>query len=63
MYAGKLRLFDNLVGEREEIVGQIEAKRLGDLELHDRFKPAWRLHRQVGLFLALQDADYIEPTL
>ena len=33
MCAGKLRLFDNLVREREEIVGQIEAKRLGGLEV------------------------------
>jgi len=33
MCAGKLRLFDNLVRDREEIVGQIEAKRLGGLEV------------------------------
>jgi hypothetical protein len=33
MCAGKLRLFDNLVGERNQIVGQLEAKRLGRLEV------------------------------
>jgi hypothetical protein len=50
MCAGKLRLFDNnnLVGEREEIVGQIEAKRLGGLEIDHQLELGRRLRRQAG---------------
>jgi hypothetical protein len=45
MCGGKLRLFDNFVREREEIVGQLEAKRLGGLEIDHQLELGLPLNR------------------
>ena len=45
MCAGKLRLFDDLVGEREKIIGEIEAERLRSLEVDHQLELARPLNR------------------
>src|SRR5262249_12410290 len=48
--------FNHLVGERQHLVGDLEAKRPGGLEVNHRLVLGWRLHRKVGRFLAPKDA-------
>src|SRR6516164_6951889 len=47
--------FDHLVGEREQPVGQIEAKRLSGLQVDDQLVFGRLLHRQIARLLAAQD--------
>jgi hypothetical protein len=41
-------LFDHLVGEREQLVRDADAKRLGGLHIDHEFKPDRLLDRQIG---------------
>src|SRR5262249_30563946 len=47
---------DHLVGDGEHSRRDIEAERLGGLEVYDQFELGRLLHGQVSRFLALQDA-------
>src|SRR5215467_11476287 len=49
-------LFDHLVGAREQGRGHLKAEGLRSLEVDDQFVLGWRLHRQIGRLLALEDA-------
>src|SRR5438034_626031 len=51
--------FDHLVGEREQLVWNLEAERLGRLEVDHQIVLGWLLHRQVGRLLAPEDAIHI----
>src|SRR5215510_5777766 len=46
---------DHLVGEREQPIGQIEAKRLSGLQVDDQLVFGRLLHRQIARLLAAQD--------
>src|SRR5262249_2737515 len=50
------RLFDHLVGEREQLVWNLEAERLRGLEVDRELVLGRCLYRQVGRLLALEDA-------
>src|SRR6516164_11369485 len=47
---------DHLVGERNQLVGNLDAERLGGLEVNDQLELDWRLHRQIARCFAAQDA-------
>src|SRR5438445_12309071 len=47
--------FDHLVGEREQLVGKLETKRPGGLEVDHKLVLSWCLHRKVGWLLTLED--------
>jgi len=48
--------FDHLVGEREQPVRNLEAERLGGLEIDHQLVFGRRLHRQVGRLRPPEDA-------
>ena len=49
-------LFDNFVGSREQCSRHFEAERFGGLDVEHGFVFRRSLHREVGWFLAFQDA-------
>ena len=53
--ATKGSLFDHLVGASEHRVRHGETKRLGRLQINRQIVLGWRLHRQVGRLLALEN--------
>ena len=53
-------LFDHLVGAGEQRGRHGETERFGRLEIDHQFEFSWLLHRQVGGFLALEDAIDID---
>src|SRR5262249_56213795 len=53
---GERDLFDHLVGDREQPVGNFEAERLCGLEVDRQLVLDRVLHRKVGRLLALEDA-------
>jgi hypothetical protein len=55
--------FDHLVGEREQIVGDFDAQRLGGLQVDDEFEFGRLKHRQVGGLGALENACRIYASL
>jgi hypothetical protein len=50
-----MTLFDHFVGELQEMLGNVEAKRFCGLEVDDKLKLDWRLCGECGRVLALQD--------
>ena len=50
-------LFDHLVGEGKQCWRDVEAERLGGLEIDHRFVLGGRPHREVSRLLALEDAN------
>jgi hypothetical protein len=52
-------LFDHLVGEREEIVGDFDAKRLGGFEVDYQLELGGLLNRKIGGLGAPEDLDVI----
>src|SRR6516162_2155718 len=61
--AAKVSLLDDLVGEREELVGHCEAERLGSGEVDHEIKLG-RLHdREVGRLLSLENSPGIDAAL
>src|SRR5215469_1527745 len=52
----KSRLFDHLVGAKQERVRDCQPKRLGGLEVQDQLVFRRQLHREIARLLAAQDA-------
>ena len=50
------RLFDHLVGAAEQRWRNVEAERLGGLEVDGQLEFGRRLYRQIGRLLPLEDA-------
>src|SRR6266581_3712410 len=50
------RLFDHFVGEREQVVGDREPKRLGGLEVDHQFELDRDLNGKLARLIAAQDA-------
>jgi hypothetical protein len=61
--AAILCLFDHLVGEREQVVGDLEAERLRGLEVDHRLEPGRLPHRQVGRPSALENLRGVDAVL
>src|SRR5215469_16763623 len=55
MQCSKKGLFDHLVGELQEMLGNVEPKRFCGLEVDDKLKLDWRLCGEFGRLLALQN--------
>src|SRR5262245_27978635 len=54
---------DHLVGEREQLVGDLEAERLGGLEIEHKLELGGAHHRKVGGLFALEDATGVDAGL
>src|SRR5262245_11954022 len=54
--AANATLFDNLIGAREQRRRDVDAERLGRLEIDYKLILGRHLHRQVSRLLALEDA-------
>src|SRR5256885_17078510 len=57
--AANWSLLDHLVGEGEQRLGHRKTHSLRRLEVDHQFVLGWRLHRQVGWLLALEDAVHV----
>src|SRR5215475_8739007 len=55
--------FDHLVGEREQIVGDVDAERLGSLEIDHELEFGYLHDGQVTWLLAFENATNIEANL
>ena len=53
---GDFRSLDNFIGELLEMQRHLKAECLGRLEIDDKLEIDWRLHRNLGGFLALENA-------
>ena len=63
-YAAKTAgLLDHLMGEREQLVGNIQAERLGALEVDHKLELGRLLNRQVGWLSAFEDSSSEYPGL
>ena len=49
-------LFDHLVGDREQPIGDLYVQRFGGLQVDHQFVLGWRLHREISRLLTLEDA-------
>src|SRR5215813_11645376 len=58
-FAWRLPSFDHLVGGHEQLVWNLEAQRLGGLEVDHKFILGRCLHREVARLFALENAIYI----
>jgi len=47
-------LFDHLVGEGEQLVGNLQVERLRSLEIDDQLKLCWQHNRQITRLLAFE---------
>src|SRR4029079_2247506 len=56
-------LFDHLVSERKQPVRDVETERLGGLAVDDHLEFRRLRDREVGRFLALEDAAHIDAGL
>jgi hypothetical protein len=61
--AAKSKLFNYLIGTHQERLGNLQADRLGGLEIDDQIEFGWLQYRQVGGLLALEDAANINAGL
>jgi hypothetical protein len=53
-------LLDHLIGDGQQRFRDGHAERLGRLEVDDQFELGGLLHRQIGWFLAFEDAPGID---
>src|SRR5262249_57405742 len=53
--AGPCRLLDHLVGEREQLLGNCQAQRLGSRQIDDELKLGRLLDRNIGRVCSAQD--------
>src|ERR1700716_1926966 len=60
---GNPHSFDHLVGEREQLVGNDDAERLGGLEIDYHLELSRLQHRQIGRLLALEDPAGVDTNL
>src|SRR6202011_2346397 len=56
-------LLDHLVGEREQIVRDFDAERLGSLEIDDQLELGQLHNRQIGGLFALEDSPGVDALL
>jgi hypothetical protein len=56
-------LFDNLVGEREQVRGELYAKRLSGTEVDREVERGWSLNRKFAILFAFENTADIEPAL
>src|SRR5271154_952474 len=54
---------DHLIGGRQQSFRDGKAERLGGLEVDDQFELGGLLHRQIGWFVALENAPGIDASL
>ena len=52
----KKPLFDHLIGEREQLLGSLQAERLGCFQIDYQLEFGRRLHREVGWLGTLENA-------
>ena len=57
------RLFDHLVGQGEQLIRNLQAKRLRDAEIDDQFELGRLRYRKVGRFLTFEDTARVHADL